>query len=169
MSYSPFGENTTKRNQTDVYTHNIDWILMPQRWCCGGTDLKKCIINSTVVFTRISFHFSILLLTGVGISLEGTEYSQTIFLCKKLSGLWRGKGGLSSLSGARKWGTWTMRHGDCWRFQLEIMKMFLLGPAITSPLCDIFWEMGAIQNFTWWEFHSWHGTSVILKPSIKCC
>ena len=39
-------------------------------WCLKDdvveqqTDLKKCIINSTVVFTWVSFHFSILLLTG---------------------------------------------------------------------------------------------------------
>lgn len=164
-------EKTLWRGTRLSLTHTIlTGFLMPQRWCCGGTDRLEeinALLNSTVVFTWAR-RSGLILWLGVGISLEVTEYSQTIFLHRKLSGLWREKGGLYSLSGARTWGTRTMRHGGVWRFQLEVMEMFLPALATTSQLCDTFWELGAVQNWRW-ELHFQHSTSVLPKPSLKCC
>lgn len=169
LSYPLFGENTMMGNQTELGTRTVNWILVPQRWCFGGWDrLEDIYCCETQLFSQTLD----LPWVGMGISLQGTKCFQTIFMRHGIR--WNLEGERRSFFSlcSQEWGTWRMRCGGHWRFQLAVMETLLSALATPSPLCDTFcgWKLLKSEHDTLkLVTHIGRSTSVCPKPSVKCC
>lgn len=123
LSYPLFGENTTTGNQTELSIRTINWILVPQRWCYGGWDRLE---DTYCWEAQLFSHTLDPRWVGVEISLSGTKCFQTISVRHGIR--WNLEGERRSFFSlcSQKWGTWRMRCGGGWRFQLGWWRCFSL-------------------------------------------
>lgn len=157
-----FWEETLQRTHWAWYIrHGLDFSaskMMP--WRVRQT--RRSVLKYSAVVFMWARRSALLLWVKAGISLEEIE---TIFLQRKW--FFEGRKVVFLL--------WSQEVGnlDCeggrW-LEVPARGDGNVPPhlATVSQPCDTFWELGATQNWMW-DLHSHCGTSVLPKPSIKCC